>query len=54
MAWAGRWRLNQRVSAGRQISLLINPWPQPASRRTIDSKKADVIKALKIFTCFPP
>jgi hypothetical protein len=37
------------VRSGNQISRLISPCPQPASRKTADSKAADVIKVLKIF-----
>jgi len=37
----------------RQIILLIT-WPQPASRKTVDSKHADVIKAFKIFNGLSP
>jgi hypothetical protein len=32
---------------------LISPCPQPANRKTADSKAADVIKALEIFNCSP-
>jgi len=32
-----------------QISRLINPCPQPAKRKSADSKAADVVKVLKMF-----
>ncbi|UVK42712.1 hypothetical protein BPNPMPFG_004420 [Mesorhizobium sp. AR07] len=40
--------------SGNQISRLISPCPQPASRRTTDSKHVDVIKVLKIVTSVTP
>ena len=42
------------VRSGNQISRLISPCPQPASRKTADSKAADVIKVLKIFNRYLP
>ena len=40
-------RLETDGPGNNQISLLIRPCPQPASRKTVDSKVADVMKALQ-------
>ena len=46
---------DRRMDKARdQINLLIKPFPQPASRKTVDSKAAEAIKILKIFNCFIP
>jgi hypothetical protein len=44
---------DRAAQACAQINLLIRCPPQPASARTIDSKHADVTKALKMFTALP-
>jgi hypothetical protein len=41
--------LKTDIRGDNQISRLISPCPQPASRKTADSKAADAIKVLKIF-----
>ena len=40
---------DRAAQACAQINLLIRCPPQPVSARTIDSKHADVTKALKLF-----